>query len=94
MRTITKQAVVALIDGQSFKKSNTEVVKVPNGTRMYLHGNIIAENINDKIRITNSGWFSNTTKDRLNAIPNVSINQIKGLWFLNGDTWDGSWIEI
>jgi hypothetical protein len=94
MRKISEQAADALIFGYSFNKSNTRVNLVVGGTRMYLHGNLIAEKINSKIRITNDGWFTNVTKERLNAIPNVSIQQVSGNWLLNGNPWDGSWIEI
>ena len=94
MRKISEQSADALIFGYSFNKGNTKVVKVIGGTRMYLHGNLIAEKINGKLRITNDGWFTNFTKERLNAFPNVYIHQFKGQWFLNGNPWDGSWIEI
>jgi hypothetical protein len=40
--------------------------------------------------ITTCGWPTNTTKDRLNALPNVHIHQLKGMWYLNGEKWDGS----
>jgi hypothetical protein len=94
MRKISEQAADAMIFGTSFKKSNMEVIKVVGGTRLFLHGNLIAEKINGKIRITNDGWFTNVTKERLNAIPNVSIHQFKGQWFFNGNPWDGSWIDV
>ena len=94
MRKISEQAADALIFGNSFNKSNTKVEKVIGGNRMFLHNNLIAEKINGKLRITNDGWFTKTTKERLNAIPNVSIQQVKGNWILNGQPWDGSWITI
>ena len=94
MRKISKQSADALIFGYSFNSKNTKVVKVVGGTRMYLHDNLIALKINGKLRITNSGWFTNVTKDRLNAFPGVYIHQFKGNWFLNGNPWDGSWVEI
>ena len=37
----------------------------------------------------NKPWFSKTTKERLNALPNVSIVQQKGNWYLNGNFWQG-----
>ena len=40
--------------------------------------------------ITTCGWPTRTTKDRLNALPNVHIHQLKGMWYLNGEKWDGS----
>ena len=94
MRKISEEAADALIFGHAYNKSNTKVIKVVGGTRMYLHGNLIAEKINGILRITNSGWFTNVTKDRLNAFPNVSIYQVRGVWFLNGNVWDGSWATI
>ena len=48
----------------------------------------------NKIHIQNCGWFTNTTKERLNALPNVSIQQKKGVWYLNGEKWNGQIKEI
>lgn len=94
MRKITEKAVEAFLSNNSFNGNNTKVSKVIGGTRMYLHNNCIAENINGRIGITNCGWFTNTTKERLNGIPGVSIRQVNGNWILNGNLWDGAWIEI
>lgn len=94
MRTITKECVKAFMSDVYFKNNNTEVFKVVNKTQMYLHGNLIAENVNGKIRITNAGWTSNVTKERLNGLPGVSISQVKGQWFLNGNAWDGKWADV
>jgi hypothetical protein len=94
MRKISEQAADALIFGQPFNKSNTKVIECIGGGRMYLHDNLIAEKINGKIRITNDGWATNVTKDRLNAFPSVNIHQSKGVWYLNGVMWDGSWVDI
>jgi hypothetical protein len=60
-------------------------------------GNAIAYRYNDPektLRITNCGWFSNTTKERLNAIDGVSIQQKNYEWFLNGEKWEGELIDI
>ena len=46
------------------------------------------------IQSTNCGWFSNTTKERLNGLPNVNIYQKNFEWFLNGKKWDGNLIDI
>jgi hypothetical protein len=62
---------------------------------MRLHGNLIAKiDADGTLAITNAGWFTNTTKERLNGIPGVSICQKKGDWYLNGRKWDGGWITI
>lgn len=87
MRTITQNAVNAFMNAQAFRSGNTTVTVEPNVTILKLHDNPIAYLYNDPERtlsITNAGWFTNTTKERLNAIPNVSIKQIKGIWYLNG----------
>ena len=97
MRTITSEAVVAFNEALPFKKSNMEIEVLPNVTIMKLFGNSIAYKYNDPkrtISITNCGWQSNTTKERLNAIDGVSINQKSGQWFLNGKEWDGNLIDI
>jgi hypothetical protein len=72
------------------KIGNTET----DGKAIYLHGNKIAEWRETGVYITNCGWFTNTTKDRLNALRGVSIKQIKGAWYLNGKEWNGEWIKV
>ena len=97
MRKITKQATTAFMDAKPYKSSNTIVEVLPNVTILKLFGNKIAYRYNDPERtlsITNCGWQSVTTKERLNGLPNVSINQVKGQWFLNSKEWDGELIDI
>jgi hypothetical protein len=97
MRKITKQAVQAFMNAEKFNSGNTAVRVMPNVTVLELHGNEIAYRYNDPektLSITNAGWFSNTTKERLNGIPNVSISQKRGLWYLNGKEWNGELIDI
>lgn len=97
MRKITKEAIKAFYSAEKFSSSNTVVEVLPNVTILKLHGNTIAYRYNDPERtlsITNCGWFSNTTKERLNAIDGVHIVQKKGIWYLNGKEWDGNLIDI
>lgn len=97
MRKITKEAVNAFMNAEKFNGSNTKVEVLPNVTILWLHGNAIAYRYNDPERtlsITNCGWFSTTTKERLNAIDGVNIVQKKGVWYLNGNEWDGELIDI
>lgn len=70
-------------------------------TILSLHGNDIAiktgwtgKDDHIKTFITNAGWQSNTTKERLNGLNGVSISQKNFVWYLNGREWDGSLIEI
>jgi hypothetical protein len=97
MRKITQESVDAFMNAREFKKANMEVEVLPNVTILRLHGNAIAYRYNDPERtlsITNAGWQSNTTKERLNAIPDVSIHQKNWVWYLNGEEWDGSLIDV
>ena len=97
MRKITKQATQAFMEARPFKSSNTKVEVLPNCTILKLHNNAIAYRYNDPeqtLSITNSGWQSNTTKERLNGIDGVRISQSKGKWYLNGNEWDGKLIDI
>lgn len=94
MRKVTKEAVHALMQGHNYKNGNTKVLQINGVNQMFLHGNLIAEHIEGKVQITNAGWFSNTTKERLNGIPGVSISQRKRVWYLNGEKWNGELIEI
>lgn len=88
MRVITKNIVSAFLNRTNKASGNTTT----NGTSLFLHGNEIARHTPQGLQITNAGWFSNTTKERLNALPNVSICQKKGVWYLNGKEWDGKWV--
>jgi len=97
MRKITEESVDAFMNARKFKKANMEIEVLPNVTVMKLHDNPIAFRYNDPERtlsITNAGWRSNTTKESLNGIPNVYIQQKNGEWFLNGEKWDGNMIDV
>ena len=100
MRKITQQAVEAFESGRSFKSGNTQVRVIPqNGggslVLLELHGNAIArhESWNGRTFITNAGWETRTTKERLNGLRDVSISQMNWDWYLNGEAWDGQWID-
>ena len=80
----------AFIDGTPFRRDNTEVRVTDYSVSIYLFGNKIAYRNEDGTFISSCGWPTNTTKDRLNALPNVRIHQLKGMWYLNGNKWDGS----
>jgi len=97
MAKITEESIDAFNSATPFNKQNMSVEVKPNVTILKLHGNPIAYRYNDTektLSITNAGWLSKTTKERLNAIDGVSIAQKKGVWFLNGIEWDGNLIDI
>ena len=97
MRKITKESVDAFLNAKAYKSSNTRVEVLPNVTILRLFNNPIAYKYNNPentLSITNAGWRSDTTKERLNGLPNVHIKQAKGIWYLNGEQWDGQLIDI
>lgn len=82
-------AIKAFINQKAKKEGNTE----STGTDLVLFGNIIAQWRNGvDIYIRNAGWFSKTTKDRLNKL-GARLQQIKGKWYLNDILWDGQWCK-
>jgi len=95
MRKITEDAIRAFRNRQTFKRGNTEVKVFHNSCGLYLHGNMIAEYaVDGALYISDGGWQTTTTKERLNGLPNVSVHQKNFLWFLNGKEWNGGWVLI
>jgi len=95
MRKITRDAVDAFMRHESFKRSNTQVAVQPTETHLLLHDHLIATHDHmGNIKVTNAGYQTNTTKERLNGIPEVFIVQKNFQWYLNGTKWDGEWITI
>ena len=91
MRKITSEAVRAFLNGENYKNGNTMVTKQD----YFLHGNKIAERTESGgIRITLAGWNTNTTRERLNGLPNVKVTTKKEQVYLNGKEWDGDWITV
>lgn len=98
MRKITSQAVNKFYSKENFNQSNTEVFysKSQNTSYLSLHGNTIAilHHDTNKLMISNCGWQTNTTKERLNGLKEVNIHQKNFVWYLNGKEWDGNLIEV
>ena len=89
MRNITVEAAKAFRSGKYFSRSNTKVTVEDNIIKILLHGNCIAQRTPLAYTITNCGWFTPTTKERLNGLRGVDIVQKKGKWYLNDKEWDG-----
>ena len=97
MKKISEESVAAFMSAKKFKKGNMQVEVLANVSVLKLHNNPIAYKYNDPqgtISIQNCGWFSNTTKERLNAIPEVHIKQKDWNWYLNGEKWDGNLVDL
>ena len=95
MRKITKEAVNKFLSREPFRKSNMSVEESYGLYKLKLHGNTIAT-IDELgvLSVSNAGWASNTTKERLNGLPNVRINQKNWTWYLNGNQWNGEWTRV
>tara|TARA_R100001230_G_C5613473_1_gene124490 strand:+ start:295 stop:666 length:372 start_codon:yes stop_codon:yes gene_type:complete len=93
MRKISSDAAAALMSYKKFKRGNTQVTVDESGAAyLYLFGNMIAcHEVSGELKITDAGYSTVTTKDRLNALPHVSIYQRKSVWYLNEEEWDGDW---
>jgi hypothetical protein len=101
MRQITKQAVNKFNNNESFNKDNTRVIfsdLIAPTTKLFLHDNLIAYKKYSSLIISNCGWFSNTTKERLNGLLDSigfdKIYQKNFEWFLADKKWNGNPIKI
>jgi hypothetical protein len=95
MRKITQEAVDKFLSKEPFKKSNMEVDTFYSTYRLKLHGNVIAvlDEFN-MLSVSNAGWASNTTRERLNGLPHVHVKQKNWQWYLNGNEWNGEWTRV
>ena len=97
MRKVTIQAVQSFNNKETKTiSSNTRVFhcKDTNTTKLFLHENLIAKKVNNELFVTNAGWQSNTTKERLNGLDGVNIYQKNWVWHLNEKSWNGDLIKI
>jgi hypothetical protein len=90
MRKITREIVNAFENSRSLTIGNSRT----NGESLWLFGNKIAEVRRDGLWISNGGWNSRTTKERLNGLTGVRVEQFRGKWFLNENEWDGRWVNV
>ena len=100
-KKITMDSVHAFIDGKPFNRENMSVTISDNNTvHLRLHGNAIATRMSDgKVYINTCGWFTNTTKERLNYLlytlnSALVIRQKNWSWYLGDKHWDGEWTYV
>ena len=96
MRIISDEAAGCFYRRENFKLSNTEVKVNKERTivEFLLHGNCIAKKTALCYTIDTCGWNTVTTRERLNALQGVRVQQKKGQLFLNDILWDGKEIVI
>lgn len=90
MRKITRDIVNAFQNSRSLTIGNSRT----DGESLWLFGNKIAEIRRDGLWITNAGWDSVTTKERLNGLIAVKIRNRRGTWILNDRPWSGEWVNV
>ena len=91
MRKIESQMNSAILNNENWQCANTEVIfdSETQESKVYLHGNHIADVADNYIRLFDGGYQSNTTKSRLNAILKVHgingecVYQRAGNWFID-----------
>lgn len=90
MRKITLDIVKSFRNGLTRKIGNSRT----DGESLWLFENKIAEWRHEELWICNGGWNSVTTKERLNGLPGVKIQQVNGTWYLNSREWNGGWVSV
>ena len=90
MNLITRKIVSAFERRVALKIDNSHT----DGNSLYLFENKIAQWGVDGLYITNAGWKSRVTKERLNGLTGVRITQVRGVWFLNDIEWNGGWVNV
>jgi len=85
---ISQDAANAFHNNKSFKRGSTEVRVFPlkdgHVTKLFLHGNVIAMQDNTGLfKVTLSGWGTQTTRDRLNALNGVKACQRAHQQYIN-----------
>jgi hypothetical protein len=94
-RKITEESLQNFYLRKKFNKSNMSVEITSEGfTLLKLHGNTIAGKDYEGTWITDAGWPTRTTFERLNGFDNIRVNTKKGQVYLNGEEWDGEKVYI
>ena len=92
---------------EAFKNGKAKQMKndLSTGAALYYHNNMIAKWENGKLWVSNGGYVhytrkgnevtgSKTTKERLNELPGVRLWQKNCRWYLNGQEWNGDFIQV
>lgn len=90
MRQITQDIVNAFQNSRSLRIDNSRT----DGESLWLFDNKIAEIRRDGLWITNAGWDSRTTNERLNGLSGVHVRKQRGTLLLNDRVWDGGWVNV
>jgi len=102
MKKVTREAVRCFMYDEKKTTGNTTILVEGQVTKMLLHGNCIARTNPDKggrIEISDAGWRTNTTKERLNAILDYCkvgrIYQKDFTWYWkDGEQFPDGWVAV
>ena len=96
MRKVTINSIRRFERFERFNSGNTKVTIDGEGTaHLKLHNNTIAKKRCDgSVYVSNCGWFTRTTKERLNGIRAVRIRQKDYEWHLNDKNWNGEMVKV
>jgi len=95
-RRVTDAIGAAFAKGESKKVGNSNT----DGKTVFLHGNaIVKREPNGNIMISNAGWATRTTHERINGVLSTlglksGVSLKGGESMLNGKPWDGEWTKV
>jgi hypothetical protein len=90
MNQTTRKIVDAFQSRRELRVGNSYT----DGEILWLFGNRIAKWVFGDLWITNAGWKTRTTKERLNGLDGVNVVSVRGHWNLNGMPWSGDWVNV
>lgn len=98
MREVSKNTIKAFLAGKACKVGNTSVTCTTGYCLLRLHGNLIAirKIETGEIRVSDAGWQTPTTKERLNSLfsllgVGVRVFQQCGVWKLQSESGCTEW---
>jgi len=95
MRVVTAQIMRAWSQGKSKKVGNTRT----DGKNIWLYGNPIVRTVDGHVYISDGGWQTATTRERLNGVLRTMgikahVSQRDYALYFNDTPWDGSWLMV
>jgi hypothetical protein len=89
---MTHYEATNMVHGKTNRKSrkvgnNTYAEILPDGSvGIMLHGTTVVRiHPDNSATLNTNGWYTSTTKDRINQYSPVRVYQCKGEWYLNND---------
>ena len=89
--TLTYEQVLSWLGDKESRKlaHNTTVTRFTDMLVVHYHGHPIVTLLPEKTIINVCGWYTATTKHRMNWFHGVSVYQKNYQWYINGDEYLG-----